>query len=99
MAGLEGRAAVASASIWHTATTERGPPSYRETRAQNAHKLPRNGPYCRGQLQDATAIRAGQLYNLMTLMISSRSFGTTTARFANVALRTPRLPKTLLNIS
>jgi len=36
---MEGRAAVASASNWYTATTERGPPDHPKRCAQNAHNL------------------------------------------------------------
>jgi len=39
---MEGRAAVASVSTGHTATTERGPPDHPKRCAQNA-KLPLNG--------------------------------------------------------
>jgi len=40
---MEGRAAVASASTGHTATTERGPPERWTICVQNAHKLSRKG--------------------------------------------------------
>ena len=39
---LEGRAAVASPSNGHTATTERGPPNHWETGAQDARRLCRH---------------------------------------------------------
>jgi len=40
---LQRRAAVASASTEHTATTERGPPEHPKTCAQNAHEFRRKG--------------------------------------------------------
>jgi len=39
----EGRAAVASVSTRHAATTERGPPDHLKSCAQNAHKFRRKG--------------------------------------------------------